>query len=203
MTAESLSPKRRWEDECELSAGRSQHRYRTRPPDLVTRPIAAGSASFLPLAGPAAPSDQPANDRHRGHGREFRRGWPGGPVIASVQRSGRCRWPSTWLSWLRTSRLAALETTASARLAIFECVTRTPEVAHCGRPSLPQRQEWSPSRAGTGGSRPGGVTHLRHRFQSCRWGPSESFKWDQDSVHRHLAVHGGLPGVEERSERRY
>src|SRR6188472_3247899 len=32
----------------------------------------------------AALSDQPANDRHRGYGREFRRAWPGGPVFASV-----------------------------------------------------------------------------------------------------------------------
>jgi hypothetical protein len=57
---------------------------RTSLPSAATRsryPSIRRIRELPPLAGSAALGDQPANDRHRGYGREFRRGWPGGPVF--------------------------------------------------------------------------------------------------------------------------
>lgn len=82
MTAKSLPQSARGEDECELP--QADQNIATKRGHLIPLPRAhsGGSASFLRWQ--AALSDQPANGRHRGYGRWFRRGWPGGPVFASV-----------------------------------------------------------------------------------------------------------------------
>src|SRR5260370_32876401 len=77
-------PKAPGQDESELSSGRSEHRYRARPPDPVTPPIRR-IRELPPLAGPAALGDQPANDRHHRYGGAFRRAVAGVPGFVAVR----------------------------------------------------------------------------------------------------------------------